>query len=69
MCVGVMGNWEQGKGVGRKDERTKRVCVCVCVWGGGGVEKKGIRNKKTMFLSKFVGFLQYSLPMVPLRNG
>ena len=28
-----MGNWEEGKGVGRKNERTKRVCVCV--WGGG----------------------------------
>ena len=36
MCVGVMGNWEQGKGVGRKEERTKRVCV----WGGGGVGRE-----------------------------
>ena len=43
MCVGVGGNWEEGKGVGRKNDRTKRVCVCE--GGGGGVwwvEKKGI---------------------------
>ena len=31
-----MGNWEEEKGVGRKNERTKRVCVC-----GGGVEVVG----------------------------
>ena len=44
--------------------------LSVCLWGGGEwVEKKGIRNKKTLFLSKFVGSLQYSLPMVPVRNG
>ena len=62
-----MGNWEEGKGVGRKNERTKSVCVC-----GGGcwwVEKKGIRIKKTMFLSKFVGSLQYFLPMVPSNES
>ena len=37
MCVGVGGNWEEGKGVGRKNDRTKRVCVCEGGGGGGGV--------------------------------
>ena len=31
--------------------------LSVCVWGEG-VEKGGTLNKKTMFLSKFVGSLQ-----------
>ena len=34
------GNWEEVKGVGRKNDRTK----CKCKWGGGG---GGVTCKKT----------------------